>query len=69
MVLAGDDDRSVAIVNIAASVKHACALGLPIEYVHRPGLDHDPLMEKTTPEQLAWVRDRFAGKPWARNCS
>ncbi len=69
LVLAGDDDRSVALVNIAAGVREACALGLPIEYIHRPGLDHDPLMQQTTPEQLAWVRDRLAGKPWASNCS
>ncbi|MFI4890677.1 MAG: lipase family protein [Steroidobacterales bacterium] len=68
LVLAGDDDRSVAIVNIAAGVKEACSIGLAIEYVHRPGLDHDPLMQQTTPEQLAWVRDRLAGKPWAGNC-
>jgi hypothetical protein len=68
LVLAGDDDKSVAIANIAAGVRDACKMGLPIEYVHRPGLDHDPLMEKTTPEQLAWVRDRLAGKPWASNC-
>jgi alpha-beta hydrolase superfamily lysophospholipase len=68
LVLAGDDDQSVAIANIAAGVQEACRLGLPVEYVHRPGLDHDPLMEKTTPEQLAWVRDRLAGKPWTSNC-
>jgi pimeloyl-ACP methyl ester carboxylesterase len=68
LVLAGDDDKSVAIANIAAGVKEACSRGLAIEYVHRPGLDHDPLMQKTTPEQLAWVRNRLAGKPWASNC-
>jgi hypothetical protein len=58
----------VAIANIAAAVKEACSLGLPIEYRHHPGMDHDQLMEKTTPEQLAWVRDRLAGKPWSENC-
>jgi alpha-beta hydrolase superfamily lysophospholipase len=68
LVLAGDDDQSVAIANIAAGVQEACRLGLPVEYVHRPGLDHDPLMEKTTPEQLAWVRDRLVDKPWSSNC-
>lgn len=68
MVLAGDDDLSVSIANIRASVKQACDRGLPIEFVHHPGLDHDPLMEKTTPEQLAWVRARLAGQPWVGNC-
>jgi hypothetical protein len=69
LVLAGDDDHSVAIANIAAGVHDACILGLPIEYVHRPGLDHDPLMQKTTPEQLVWARDRLDGKPWVSNCA
>lgn len=69
LVLAGDDDKSVAIANIAAGVRQACKMGLPIEYIHRAGLDHDPLMQQTTPDQLAWVRDRLAGKPWAGNCS
>ncbi len=68
LVLAGDDDKSVAIANIAAGVADACRIGLAIEYVHHPGLDHDPLMQETTPEQLAWVRDRLAGKPWSSNC-
>jgi hypothetical protein len=69
LVLAGDDDKSVSIVNIALDVKGACSRGLPIEYVHRPGLDHDPLMQETTPEQLEWVRNRLSGKSWTSNCS
>jgi Secretory lipase len=69
LVLAGDDDKSVAIVNIEAGVKEACGRGLAIEYIHRAGLDHDPLMQNTTPEQLDWVRERLSGKPWVGNCS
>jgi hypothetical protein len=68
LVLAGDDDRSVAIGNIEAGVQRACAHGLPIEFVHVAGLDHDPLMEQTTPRQLDWVRERLAGRPWSSNC-
>jgi len=68
MVLAGDDDHSVAIANIEKGVRDACRIGLPIEFRHRPGLDHDPLMEKTVGEQLAWARDRLDGKPWVGNC-
>jgi hypothetical protein len=69
LVLAGDDDKSVAIDNIEAGVKVGCGRGLPIEYIHRPGLDHDPLMQNTTPEQLDWVRGRLSGKAWVGNCS
>lgn len=68
LVLAGDDDPSVAIANIAAGVKEACRIGLPIEYIHHPGLDHDQLMGKTISEQLIWVRARLAGKSWVGNC-
>jgi len=68
LVLAGDDDRSVAIANIEAGVRDACSHALEIEFVHRPGLDHDPLMEETTPEQLGWVRERLSGTPWHGNC-
>jgi hypothetical protein len=68
MVLAGDDDQSVAIANIKVGVERACRNGLDIEFAHRPGLDHDPLMEKTTPLQLAWTHDRLTGQPWAGNC-
>jgi hypothetical protein len=27
-----------------------------------------PTTDKSTPDQLAWIRDRFAGKPAAANC-
>src|ERR1022692_4896502 len=53
---------------ITASVRHACAIGLQIEFLRLPGLDHDALMEKSTPDLLAWARNRLDGKPWAGNC-
>jgi pimeloyl-ACP methyl ester carboxylesterase len=68
LVVAGDDDRTVAIDSVVASVKSACAGGLAIEFRRRAGLDHDPLMEQTTPELLDWARERLAGKPWSGNC-
>jgi hypothetical protein len=68
MVLAGDDDASVNFANIKAGVAQACRHHLPIEFVHRPRLDHDPLMDKTIGLQLDWVRARLAGKPWRGNC-
>jgi alpha-beta hydrolase superfamily lysophospholipase len=68
MVLAGDDDASVNFANIQAGVVDACRNHLPIEFVHRPGLDHDPLMEETIDLQLDWVRARLDGKPWKGNC-
>lgn len=69
MVLAGDDDMSVNFANIQADVADACRNHLAIEFEHRPGLDHDPLMEKTIDLQLDWVRARLAGKKWSGNCN
>jgi alpha-beta hydrolase superfamily lysophospholipase len=68
MVLAGDDDASVNFANIKAGVARACRHHLPIEFVHRPGLDHDPLMEKTIGLQLDWAHARLEGRPWKGNC-
>lgn len=68
LVVAGDDDQVVSIQSITASVRHACAIGLQIEFLRLPGVDHDALMEKSTPDLLAWARNRLDGKPWAGNC-
>lgn len=65
LVLAGDDDQSVNFDNIKRGIARACRNSIPLEFVHRPGLDHDPLMRTTVDLQLAWVRDRLADKPWA----
>jgi len=67
LVLAGDDDQSVNFENIKKGVARACRNGLKVEFVHRPGLDHDPLMEKTIDLQLAWAKDRLADRPWTPN--
>jgi hypothetical protein len=50
-------------------VKKACGNGIALSFHSYPGLDHDPTMEKSTPDQLTWVRDRFAGKPFTSNCA
>jgi hypothetical protein len=68
LVIAGEDDHSVDYRNIDLSVHKACRNGIALEFFHRPGLDHDPLMDRTTPMQLAWVRERLGGRPWQGNC-
>jgi hypothetical protein len=54
----------VNFTNIKKGVDRACKSGLAVEFVHRAGLDHDPLMEKTIDLQLEWTRDRLANHPW-----
>jgi pimeloyl-ACP methyl ester carboxylesterase len=68
LIVAGDEDHIVPIESVKKSVAHACELGLPIEFRHRPGLEHDPVMYDMTPYMLAWARDRMDGKPWVGNC-
>jgi len=68
LVIAGEDDRTVPFVSIVRGVEKACRHHLPIEFWHRKGLDHDPLMDKLTPAMLAWTRGRMAGRLWQSTC-
>jgi hypothetical protein len=45
-----------------------CGAKQPVTFRSYPGLDHDPTMEKSTPDQLEWIRSRFAGQPATSNC-
>jgi pimeloyl-ACP methyl ester carboxylesterase len=67
-VIAGEADQTVPIEGVRAAVKQICAAKQAVTFRSYPGLDHDPTMEKSTPDQLEWIRARFAGKPAAPNC-
>jgi pimeloyl-ACP methyl ester carboxylesterase len=69
LVIAGEADQTVPIEGVRAAVKQICAAKQPVTFRSYPGLDHDPTMEKSTPDQLKWIRARFTGKPAASNCS
>lgn len=68
LVLAGEADLSVPISGVRETVAQACRSGVPLAFKSYPGLDHDPTMINSIPDQLAWIRDRFAGKPAASTC-
>ncbi|HME39355.1 MAG TPA: lipase family protein [Steroidobacteraceae bacterium] len=68
-VIAGEADQTVPINAVRAAVKQLCAQKQPVTFRSYPGLDHDPTMEKSTPDQLGWIRARFAGKPAGSNCA
>jgi pimeloyl-ACP methyl ester carboxylesterase len=68
-VVAGEADQTVPIEGVRAAVKQICAAKQPVTFRSYPGLDHDPTMEKSTPDQLEWIRARFAGKPASSNCA
>lgn len=68
-VIAGEADQTVPIVAVRAAVKKICASKQTVTFRSYPGLDHDPTMEKSTPDQLEWIRARFAGKAAVSNCA
>ncbi len=68
LVLAGEADTTVPISGVRALVATACKAGANVSFHSYPGLDHDPTMEKSVPDQLAWMKDRFAGKPTSGSC-
>jgi pimeloyl-ACP methyl ester carboxylesterase len=68
-VIAGEADQTVPIVAVREAVKKACAAKQSVTFRSYPGLDHDPTMEKSTPDQFDWIRARFAGKPVVSNCA
>lgn len=66
--IAGDADSAVPLPGILETVDRACRNGQAVTFRRYPGLDHDPAMGETVADQLAWIRDRFAGKPAPGNC-
>ena len=69
LVLAGEADATVPIGDVRAIVAAACKSGGAVSFRSYPNLDHDPTMEQSVPDQLAWIKDRFAGKPAGQTCS
>ncbi|MBV8471670.1 MAG: alpha/beta hydrolase [Burkholderiaceae bacterium] len=68
LVIAGEADHSVPIESVRSAAAKACQHGLNVTLRTYPGLDHDPVMEQSAPDQLEWIRDRFAGKPAGSGC-
>ncbi|OUJ14617.1 lipase [Acetobacter orientalis] len=68
MVLTGGGDVSVPPGGVKATARKACKNGIKLFFHLYPGLDHDPTMTNSTPDQIEWIKDRFAGKPFTPNC-
>ncbi len=68
LAIAGEADASVPLDGIKDTVARACAHGATLSFKTYPGLDHDPAMSDSLPDQLAWIGDRFAGKPAPNSC-
>lgn len=68
LVIAGEADQTEIFGSLRAKVERACKAGVSLTFRHYPGLDHDPTMAISTPDQLAWIRDRFGNKPVRGGC-
>jgi len=68
LVIAGEADETVPLTHVQSTVRKACGHGIALAFRSYPGLDHDPVMDKSTPDQLAWIRDRLAGRPFQSSC-
>ena len=69
LVLAGEADRTVPYAGERRVAARACRVGSRVEFKGYPGLDHDPTMVKSVPDQLHWIAARFAGTPAGSNCA
>jgi pimeloyl-ACP methyl ester carboxylesterase len=68
-VIAGEADQSVPIEGVRDTVAKTCRAGSSqLSFRSYPGLDHTPSMVNSVKDQLAWIADRFSGKPAPSNC-
>jgi pimeloyl-ACP methyl ester carboxylesterase len=68
LVIAGESDGTVPIGGVRDTVRQACKLKQNVTFRSYPGLDHDPTMTKSTPDQLSWIANRFKGTTTSGNC-
>jgi putative intracellular protease/amidase len=59
----------VPIAAVRDAVQQLCEKKQAVTFRSYPGLDHDPTMQRSTPDQLEWIRARFSGKPAASTCA
>jgi pimeloyl-ACP methyl ester carboxylesterase len=69
LIIAGEADQTVPIDGMRVVAKQMCASGQLVTFRSYPNLDHDPVMEHSTPDQLDWIKARFAGKPATSSCA
>jgi alpha-beta hydrolase superfamily lysophospholipase len=63
LVIAGEADTTVPVGDVRAIVAGACKAGAAVSFRSYPGLDHDPTMLQSVPDQLAWIKDALRVSP------
>lgn len=67
LIAQGEADTTVPPALTAALYEKYRAIGQQVEFKTYPGVEHIPLVTAAQPDVLAWVADRFAGKPASPN--
>jgi alpha-beta hydrolase superfamily lysophospholipase len=67
--IAGEADTAVPRGAVHDVVERACHNTQQVFFRSYPGLEHDQAMLESVPDQIAWIKDRFAGKPARSNCT
>jgi hypothetical protein len=68
LAIAGEGDTAVPLGAVRDVVDRACHHRQQVFFRSYPGLEHDQAMRQSVPEQIRWIKDRFAGKPAQSNC-
>jgi len=68
LAIAGESDTAVPLGAVRDVVGRACHNRQHVFFRSYPGLEHDQAMLKSVPDQIAWIKDRFDGKPAQVNC-
>ncbi|MFA1674613.1 alpha/beta hydrolase family protein [Rhizobium mongolense] len=63
LVITSPGDTAVRSDGIEATVRRICRTHKEVTFRSYPNLDHGQVMAQTVGDQLAWIKDRFDGKP------
>jgi Secretory lipase len=65
----GEGDGVMIAGDVRSLAREYCARGVPVQYVQYDNLSHITSALPWLPAAVAWLADRFAGKPASRNCA
>lgn len=68
LVMQGTADTVINPHSTAQYIKRACAFSQPVEYTTYQGATHNTVPYEAQKQYVAWIADRFAGRPAPSNC-
>lgn len=64
----GGRDKIVGRTITERFLSGLCAQGVPVTYHHIAEVSHKDIDNRSAPRAIAWIEDRFAGRPVATSC-